>query len=61
MLPGVAHGYHCLQGPMNIIYVTSGTYDLEDEVRIPHDDAEIGYHWNNQPLSSELTAGSFIL
>ena len=32
--PGVLHGYICLKGPMQIIYVTSGAYDLEDEVRI---------------------------
>lgn len=44
--PGVAHGYRCLQGPMQIIYVTSGTYDIDDEVHIPHDDAVIGFDWN---------------
>lgn len=43
--PGVAHGYRCIHGPMHIIYVTSGSYDLEDEVRIPPDDPEIGYDW----------------
>lgn len=32
--PGVLHGYRCIEGPMNIIYVTSGTYDLDDEIRI---------------------------
>jgi len=42
---GVAHGYICLKGPMHIIYVTSGVYDISDEVRIPHDDPEIGYDW----------------
>ena len=47
--PGVAHGYHCLEGPMQIIYVTSGTYDLDDEVRIPHDDPAIGYDWTKAP------------
>ena len=31
--PGVFHGYKCIQGPMQIIYATSGVYDLEDEVR----------------------------
>lgn len=31
--PGVLHGYMCTQGPMHIIYVTSGVYDLRDEVR----------------------------
>ncbi|MDR3574519.1 MAG: dTDP-4-dehydrorhamnose 3,5-epimerase family protein [Anaerolineaceae bacterium] len=43
--PGVAHGYKCLHGPMNIIYVTSGQYDSEDEVQIPYDDTAIGYDW----------------
>jgi len=32
--PGILHGYRCTKGPMHIIYVTSGTYDLGDEVRI---------------------------
>jgi dTDP-4-dehydrorhamnose 3,5-epimerase len=43
--PGVAHGYLCIHGPVHMIYVTSGTYDLDDEVRIPHDDPSIGYVW----------------
>jgi dTDP-4-dehydrorhamnose 3,5-epimerase len=47
--PGVLHGYKCLKGPMQIVYVTSGVYDLSDEIRIPHDDPEIGYHWLAEP------------
>lgn len=43
--PGVAHGYKCISGPMNIIYFTSGEYDPEDEIRIPHDDINIGFDW----------------
>ena len=43
--PGVAHGYRCVQGPMHIIYVTSGTYDSADEIRLPQDDPTIGYEW----------------
>jgi dTDP-4-dehydrorhamnose 3,5-epimerase len=43
--PGVAHGYRCLNGPMNIVYVTSGCYDLKDETRISHDDPTIAYDW----------------
>jgi len=31
--PGVLHGYKCVQGPMQIIYVTSGVHDLNDETR----------------------------
>ena len=33
--PGVLHGYKCIKGPMHIIYLTSGTYDLRDETRSP--------------------------
>jgi dTDP-4-dehydrorhamnose 3,5-epimerase len=47
---GVAHGYKCLKGPMNIIYLTSGIYDLSDEGRIPFDDPKIGYDWSNIPF-----------
>jgi dTDP-4-dehydrorhamnose 3,5-epimerase len=43
--PGVAHGYRCIDGPAHVLYVTSGVYDLEDEIRIPHDDSGIGYDW----------------
>jgi dTDP-4-dehydrorhamnose 3,5-epimerase len=42
---GVVHGYRVLSGPAHVIYVTSGTYDPEDEVRVPHDDPAIGYDW----------------
>jgi dTDP-4-dehydrorhamnose 3,5-epimerase len=47
---GVAHGYKCVNGPANIIYVTSGEYDLDDEQRIPHDDSKIGYNWQENTI-----------
>lgn len=43
--PGVLHGYRCIQGPAHVFYVTSGVYDLPDEVRIPHNEPAIGYDW----------------
>jgi dTDP-4-dehydrorhamnose 3,5-epimerase len=43
---GVLHGYKCLEGPMHIIYITSGVYDLSDEVRISNDNPEIRYDWS---------------
>jgi len=49
--PGIAHGYRIINGPMHIIYVTDREYDPADELRIPHDDPEIGYDWT---LSSEI-------
>jgi len=44
--PGVLHGYECVKAPMHIIYVTSGVYDLTDEIRFALDDLEIGFNWN---------------
>lgn len=43
--PGVLHGYCCVGGPSHVLYVTSGVYDLSDEIRIPYDDSSIGYDW----------------
>lgn len=42
---GVLHGYRCITGPANVIYVTSGTYDLSDEIRIPHENLIKVYDW----------------
>jgi len=33
--PGVVHGYQCITGPAQVLYVTSGTFDIEEEIRIP--------------------------
>ena len=43
--PGVLHGYQCTKGPMHIIYVTSGIYDLEDEIRESHDNINPAISW----------------
>ena len=43
--PGVLHGYKCMKGPMQIIYVTSGVYDQTDEIRISKEDPNIEYNW----------------
>ncbi|RMD88098.1 MAG: hypothetical protein D6813_12610 [Calditrichaeota bacterium] len=47
--PGVAHGCKVLDGPAHLFYITSKTYDPEEEGRIPHDDPEIGYDWQAGP------------
>ena len=43
--PGVLHGYKCIKGPMQIIYVTSGVYNLEDEIRKSSDDLNHAISW----------------
>ena len=47
--PGVAHGCKCISGPANLLYVTSNIYNPDDELRIDHDDPEIGYDWLQGP------------
>jgi dTDP-4-dehydrorhamnose 3,5-epimerase len=42
---GVAHGCRALSSPTHLLYVTSRTYDPQEEGRIRHDDATIGYDW----------------
>lgn len=48
--PGVVHGYRCLAGPAQVIYVTSGVYDPQEEIRLPHDDSSIGFDWSRQTI-----------
>jgi dTDP-4-dehydrorhamnose 3,5-epimerase len=43
--PGILHGYQCTKGPIHIIYVTSGVYDLEDEIRKSSDDLNPAISW----------------
>lgn len=42
---GVAHGLKVLQGPSNLVYVTSSAYNPVEEGRIPYNDPGIGYDW----------------
>ncbi len=48
--PGVAHGCKVVSdGPAHLFYVTSQTYNPEEEGRIPYDDPVIGYDWLSGP------------
>lgn len=47
--PGVAHGCKVMGDTAELYYVTSKTYDPEEEGRIAHDDPEIGYDWLQRP------------
>lgn len=40
--PGVLHGYKCL-ADADVVYLTSGTYDLADEVRVAVGDPSVPY------------------
>ena len=43
--PGIAHGCKTIQGPVNLLYVTSHTYNPDDEIRIPYNDPKIEFDW----------------
>lgn len=47
--PGVAHGCKVLGDSAELVYVTSGIYNPDEEGRIAYDDAEIGYDWLKGP------------
>lgn len=42
---GVAHGLKVIEGPADLVYVTSGIYNKDEEGRIPYNDPSIGYDW----------------
>jgi len=42
---GVAHGLKVIEGPADLVYVTSVMYVKDEEGRIPYDDSDIGYDW----------------
>jgi dTDP-4-dehydrorhamnose 3,5-epimerase len=51
--PGVAHGLKVLQGPADLIYITSASYNPDEEGRIKYDDPTIGYDWvQGKPISN---------
>ncbi|EKD41149.1 MAG: nucleotide sugar epimerase [uncultured bacterium] len=43
--PHVAHGCKVIKGPADLFYITSQTYNPDDEGRIPPTDEAIGYDW----------------
>lgn len=47
--PGVAHGCKVAQGPVNLFYITSHTYNPNDEIRIPYNDRGIEFDWLTGP------------
>ena len=47
--PGIAHGCKTVQGPVNLLYLTSRVYDPDDEIRLPYDDPEIDFDWLRGP------------
>ena len=52
--PGVAHGLKVIEGPADLVYVTSSIYSKDQEGRIPYDDPGIGYDWvQGMPITNK--------
>lgn len=43
--PGVLHGCRVVSNVAHLFYITSHTYDPNEEGRYPYNDPEIGYDW----------------
>lgn len=51
---GVAHGLKVLEGPADLVYVTSAVYNKDEEGRISYNDPGIGYDWEQGlPISNK--------
>jgi dTDP-4-dehydrorhamnose 3,5-epimerase len=47
--PGVAHGCKTVQGPVNLLYMTSKVYNPADELRFAYNDPDIDFNWLKGP------------
>ena len=47
--PGVAHGCKVIGDTTHLFYITSKTYDPDEEGRIAYNDAKIGFDWEAGP------------
>ena len=47
--PGIAHGCKTVQGPVNLLYMTSQVYNPDDEIRIAYNDPDIDFDWLSGP------------
>ena len=51
---GVAHGLKVMKGPCDLVYITSSTYNKDEEDRIPYADTGIGYDWvQGMPITNK--------
>ena len=44
--PGIAHGVKAIQGPVNLMYMMSHTYNPDDEIKIPYNSPDIKFDWH---------------
>jgi len=50
---GVLHGCKVLSAEAHLFYITSETYDPQDEGRIPYDSSTVSHDWGKDALTAE--------
>ncbi len=58
--PGVLHGCRVLSAVAHLFYITSHTYDPNEEGRYPYNDPEIGYDWGEPCIVAPNDTKRFI-
>lgn len=58
--PGVLHGLKVLSSEAHLFYITSVTYDPNEEGRIAYNSPEIGYDWGEDALTVPNDRRDFI-
>ncbi|RMD86283.1 MAG: hypothetical protein D6808_03720 [Candidatus Dadabacteria bacterium] len=51
--PGVLHGCRVYSDTAHLMYITSRTYDPNDEGRFPFDKGPVQHDWGENPITSE--------
>ncbi len=58
--PGVLHGLKVLSAEAHLFYITSVTYDPNEEGRLPFDSSVVGHDWGGEVLTVENDRRAFI-
>lgn len=58
--PGVLHGCKVLSEEAHLFYITSQTYDPNEEGRIPFNDKVVGHDWGIDAITAENDRRTFV-
>jgi dTDP-4-dehydrorhamnose 3,5-epimerase len=58
--PGVLHGCQVLTSEAHLIYITSHTYNPEEEGRFPFNSPLVGHQWRGVPITVENDRRTFV-
>jgi dTDP-4-dehydrorhamnose 3,5-epimerase len=58
--PGVLHGCRVLSDEAHLFYITSHTYNAEEEGRFPYNSPRVDHDWGPNPITSEKDRRTFV-